>query len=171
MATSRGFGAPFVFRPLDAQDVQAIRAWRELGPYAEYDPAPADQAHLLDSAYGPYAIAAPAGELVGFCCFGPDARVSGGDYSDERPLDLALGARPNLTGRGFELTFVRALLSFARQRFVAESFRATIAADNRRDVRMLGQWSAFKVTGQFTTSQGGGKRDFFVLTLKDRRAG
>jgi ribosomal-protein-alanine N-acetyltransferase len=171
MTTSPGIGAPFVFRPLTREDVWAITSWRDLGPYAEYDPAPADPSGVLDSAYGPYAIITPAGELVGFCRFGPAARVAGGDYLDERPLDLDFGVRPNLTGRGFEITFVRALLGFTRQRFVAESYRVTFPESNRRGIRLLGQWSGFKVTGELTVDGDGGKQTFTVLTLTDRRSG
>ena len=38
-------------------------------------------------------------QLIGFCCFGPDARVTGFAY-DEDSLDIGAGLRPDLTGRG-----------------------------------------------------------------------
>jgi hypothetical protein len=171
MATSRAPGFPFVFRPLSEQDVQAIRTWRDLGPWGEYDPAPADPAVALDTPYGSYAIATPDGDLVGFCCFGPAARAPGGDYADERPLDLDFGVRPNLTGRAFETMFVRALLDFARRRFTAASYRATIPASHHRTMRLLGQWADFAVAGELTASQGGGTQTYTVLTLTDRGPG
>lgn len=171
MATSRAPGSPFIFRPLSEQDVREIRAWRDLGPYAEYDPTPADEPQIRDSAYGPYAIATPDGELVAFCCFGPAARAPGGDYSDDGPLDLDVGVRPNLTGRPFETAFVHALLDFVRRRFTAESYRASIEESHRRTMRLLGQWANFTVAGQFTADRNGGKQTFTVLTLTDRGPG
>jgi hypothetical protein len=76
--------------------------------------------------------------------------------------------RPNLTGRAFETTFVRALLSFARQRFVAEGYRATCAASDRRAIRLLGQWADFKVAGQFAADRNGVAQQYVVLTLTER---
>jgi hypothetical protein len=47
-----------------------------------------------------------AGEVgqIGFCCFGPDAQLRGGDYH-EPALDVGLGLRPDLVGKGLEVAF------------------------------------------------------------------
>ncbi len=162
--------APLVFRPLGESDAQAILTWRYPGPYAVYDPDPADLAGMLDPANVYLAITTPDDEPLGFCCFGPDARVPGGDYADERPLDLGCGLRPDLTGRGLGIGFLRAILDVARQRFSAEAYRVTIAAFNRRAIRMC-QVAGFQVSSQFSTGRSGSLSDFVVLTLSDCRAG
>ena len=76
------------------------------------------------------------GELVGFCCFGPAARVAGGDYRREELLDVGLGLRPDLTGRGLGLAFVRAVLAHAGATRAPAGYRLTVAAFNRRAVRV-----------------------------------
>ncbi len=72
------------FRPLDASDARAILAWRYEGPYAVYNPQPPDLAAavaiLIDPANAYFAARDETGALVGFCCFGADARVPGGDW-------------------------------------------------------------------------------------------
>jgi hypothetical protein len=78
----RDFGGALVFRPLSEMDARAMVEWRYEGPYAFYDAHPDDLTGLLDPENAYYAVTDSEGELLGFCCFGADARVKGGDYQD-----------------------------------------------------------------------------------------
>ena len=128
----------FSFRPISEEDARAILQWRYEAPYSIYNP---DPAHLeeeltvfLDPRYAYHSIVTGQSELVGYCCFGRDAQVPGGDYSKDA-LDVGAGLRPDLTGRGLGSSFLDAILVFAGERFAPAVFRATVAAFNRRALR------------------------------------
>jgi [ribosomal protein S18]-alanine N-acetyltransferase len=79
------------------------------------------------------------GDLVGYLCFGEDARVAAGRrtgvYEREAALDVGLGMRPDLTGRGLE-EFLHAGLRLARETYSPQAFRLTVATFNRRAIRV-----------------------------------
>lgn len=121
----------FRFAPMTESDAHSVARWRYTGPYAAYD-CPTDEADdsvrlMLDPANQYFAARDRAGALVGYCCFGPDARVPGGDYADESALDVGLGLHPDLTGHGLGPAFVRAIASLARERLVLRRFGGSSA--------------------------------------------
>jgi ribosomal-protein-alanine N-acetyltransferase len=126
-------------RLLTKLDARAILGWRYDPPYDVYnlDAGEGEETirALLNPAYAYHAIDDEQGELVAACCFGLDARVSGGDYGADA-LDVGMGVRPDLTGQGRGSAFVEAVLDFARREFAPSAFRVTIAAFNRRAQRV-----------------------------------
>ncbi len=69
----------FRFSPITEVDACAVAAWRYDGPYAAEN-HPADQVDdtvrlMLDPTTRYCAVRDERGDLVGYCCFGPDARV------------------------------------------------------------------------------------------------
>lgn len=118
-----------------------IANWRYDPPYALYnlaaDSAGADEAirALADPSNGYFAVTDEREELVAFRCFGVEARVAGGDYSEDA-LDTGGGLRPDLTGRGLGLSVLQAGLSFGTERFHPIAFRVTVAAFNQRALRV-----------------------------------
>jgi RimJ/RimL family protein N-acetyltransferase len=92
----------------------------------------------LDPAHAEEIIAdylEPRNALVGFCCFGPDARVPGGAYDDDL-LDIGMGVRPDLTGHGHGHRYARAVLDFAARTYAPNGYRVTITAFNHRARRV-----------------------------------
>ncbi len=63
--------------------------------------------------------------------------MPGGDYNGYNALDVGLGLRPDLTGRGMGLAFLQAILDFAKRQYETDRFRATITAFNRRSLRIF----------------------------------
>ncbi len=129
----------YSFRPIRRSDAEEISRWRYPEPYATYDGDPSSVPGLLDPRYNYHAVTDPGGDLVGYFCFGADATVPAGrrlGIYDEGALDVGLGMRPDLTGRGMGLDFVRAGLGFAQQAFAPPAFRLTVAASNGRAVRV-----------------------------------
>jgi ribosomal-protein-alanine N-acetyltransferase len=100
--------------------------------------------------------------LLGFCSFGADARVPGGDYSAEA-ADIGLGLRPERTGRRLSRRVIPAVLEFARDNFHPRHFRVTIAAFNLRAQKA---WSAagFRKSAEFASKADGKK---FYIYLRD----
>lgn len=130
---------PYAFHPMDEASARETLAWRYEPPYDFYNPNPDDVDEtvqfFLDPHNAYHAITGDDGELVGYCCFGLDARVPGGDYSTTA-LDVGLRMRPDLTGQGRGLDFVTAILDFARQTFAPQALRVTVATFNKRAMRV-----------------------------------
>jgi len=130
------------FTPLDAADARAIRQWRYEEPYAVYngDGGSDDLSEELDHRSPYYAVRDEHGELVGFFNFGTSAYVweslEAGLYGDDNSIAVGLGLRPDLTGKGLGLNFVRAGLAFAGKQFAPASFRLFVLAFNERAIRV-----------------------------------
>jgi ribosomal-protein-alanine N-acetyltransferase len=123
------------FRPFTPADARAIADWRYGGEYAVYDHGPESAEALLDPAYEYYAAVAAGGELVGYCCFGADARVPG-LAPEDGTLDVGGGLRPDLTGIGLGGGFLRATCNLGRELHAPRRFRVVVAAFNRRAQRV-----------------------------------
>lgn len=132
----------FIYSPMDEASARAIAQWRYNPPYNVYDCASnAVLEHvqtLLTPHYHYYAVQNEAGDLIGFRCFGEDARVPGGDYSAEA-LDMGGGLRPDHTGCGFGRGFMESAIQFAKLHFAPVAFRATVASFNLRALRVCEQ--------------------------------
>ena len=130
---------PFTFQPLDESAARVVLAWRYPPPYEIYNEKPDSFEQVVQEVLRPdyhyYRIAESGDRLVAYCCFGLDARVSGGDYAAEA-LDLGLMVRPDLTGRGRGGEFAAAVLEFARRTFPHTVWRVTIAEFNQRAQRV-----------------------------------
>jgi ribosomal-protein-alanine N-acetyltransferase len=130
---------PFTFRKMDEPSAHKIIRWRYDPPYDMYncDPNNAEETikSFLDPQYQYHSLWDKAGELVGYCCFGEDARVPGGIYGAQA-LDIGGGLRPDLTGQGLGSGFMEATIEFARRHFAPVAFRATVAAFNERALRV-----------------------------------
>jgi ribosomal-protein-alanine N-acetyltransferase len=154
------------FRPITAADAHIILGWRYTPPYDFYnhDPAEidADLAVQLDPVNAYHAMVDERGELRGFCCFGPDARVPGGDYGDDGSLDVGAGMRPDLTGQGAGGGFIAAVVAFGQERYRPPAFRATVAAFNQRSIRACEQ-AGFRQAARFISTRG----DEFVVLVRD----
>jgi len=126
--------------PMTETVALAILHWQYPEPYALYNLKVENEAEeircFLDPRNDYNALHDETGRLVGFCCFGQEARVPGGDYSEEA-LDIGLGMRPDLIGQGFGGAFLAAILAFADQEFTPKRLRATIAMFNGRSMRVF----------------------------------
>lgn len=150
--------------PIGEEDARAIVAWRYDAPYSFYNSAPEDLDNLLRPEYAYHAGRTEQDELIGFACFGPDARVRGGDYADDNSvLDIGGGLRPDLTGKGLGLDLLESVLEFARGEFPARAFRTTIASFNQRAIRVC-QKAGFVREQTFVVQREGGEVEFVVMT-------
>jgi RimJ/RimL family protein N-acetyltransferase len=96
-------------------------------------------------------------EVVGYACFGTEARVPG---LAERPgvLDVGVGMRPDLTGQGRGRPFAEAVLEHGRELAGASRLRAVVQDWNSRSIRLL-EGLGFAATGEHLV----GERRFVVL--------
>src|SRR5260370_40938601 len=117
------------FCDMDRRAADAIVSWRYEPPYDFYDLADIDDLDefLAESRWGVSLFGAYAdGELVGYIDLNRD-----GDG-----VEIGLGLRPDMTGRGHGLAFVEAILDFARERFALQRFRLKVARFNERAIRV-----------------------------------
>jgi [ribosomal protein S18]-alanine N-acetyltransferase len=120
-------------RPLQARDAQAIADWRYQGPWSVYDSRPGDDP--LSAVAGYDAIVDDAGRLVGFVCVGQEARVPGLAEADGI-VDIGVGMRPDLVGRGLGRQFGAVVLDHLRSRCGDRPLRAVVQGWNERSLRL-----------------------------------
>ena len=160
------------FHPLGEAEARLVLSWQYPLPYDLYNMSP-DAAEeqtvriLLDAGNGYYAMLDEADAVVGFCCFGPDARVAGGDYGVWM-LDIGLGLRPELTGCGLGLMMADAVLAFAAEAYGPCDLRVTIAEFNVRAQRVWMR-SGCELSQRFERAKDG--LAFVVLTRPSVLAG
>ena len=123
--------------PLDESAAREIFRWRYQPPYDIYNLEDSEESlfYALEPENNFYKIQDDLGKLVGFCSFGKDGQVPGGNYTDPA-LDIGMGIRPDLTGKGCGADFAAAVLDFARKEFAPRQFRVTIATFNQRARRV-----------------------------------
>jgi RimJ/RimL family protein N-acetyltransferase len=118
---------------LTEADANEIAKWRYGDAYSLYDVDDAER--LLDPAYEYHAAVGRDDELVGYCCFGADARVPGlGEDADV--LDVGGALRPDLTGIGLGAGFLRAACRLGEELHNPGAYRVVIAAFNKRAQRV-----------------------------------
>ena len=156
-----------VFAPMNETAVQLMLDWRYPPPYDIYNATAAgpeaiaeNRAYLLNPDNHFYRILLPDDSFAAFCSFGEDGQVPGGNYT-KPALDIGLGVRPDLTGRGLGETFVQAVIQFAGETFQPICLRVTIAAFNMRAQRV---WQKQGFVPVETFEAVGSKRPFTIFT-------
>lgn len=150
-------------------EARAINAWRYEPPYAFYNPDPEALddilAQMLDGTY--YAVMDAQDAMIGFVAFGATAQIPGGHthgvYRDQA-LDIGLGMRPDLTGRGFGLEFLRVCIDFARERYAPPMLRLSVATFNQRAITVY-ERAGFQSGPVVPSPTADGETDFLVMTL------
>jgi ribosomal-protein-alanine N-acetyltransferase len=148
-------------RPTTRSDADLFCTWRYGGLYAMYDQRPELRANYLEPSFRYHSVGDESGSLVGFCCFGADARVLGIAY-DEGALDIGLGMSPALAGRGHGVAFVAAIVDFATRHFQPPGLRLTVAAFNRRAI-VVYERSGFVEVARHQLRRYGVTLDFIVM--------
>ena len=107
-----------------------VAAWHYEPPYDFYDLAsdPADAATMCDPARAAHhrAVLGASGDLEAFWYF---------DWHPE-VVEVGIGLRPDLTGRGLGESFLRAQLDYATGEWRPTTFRLFVAAWNERAIRL-----------------------------------
>ncbi len=157
---------PLSFIPLDEAAAREIVRWRYDPPYDFYNYRPEETEkeirYLADPVNNLFGIFERQEELIGFCSYGADARVPGGNYAADA-LDIGLGLRPDLTGRGLGGAVIRELLEFVEKKRPSTHLRVTIASFNGR-ARRAWQKAGFVETSRFKCSGDGSE---FAILVKE----
>ncbi len=159
----------FTFMLMEEADAREVRTWHYAEPYAIYSmgaDAEDDPSELLDRRSPYYAVCDETGVLVGYFCYGTSAQVwqyeTPGLYSEDATIDIGLGMRPDLTGKGLGLAWVKAGLDFARENFQPRTFRLVVLTFNERAIRVY-ERAGFARVRVFTHKNIYGERDFLEM--------
>ena len=120
-------------QPASAETLAEIGRWRYDPPYDFYD---GDADPVLNPERF-YEALGEDGALVGFLYFEEKGNA----------LEIGLGLRPELTGRGRGLEFFLAGLEFGRERFRPERMILNVAAFNERAISVY-ERAGFRETGR-----------------------
>lgn len=133
-------------------DIEAVLGWRYQGEYARYNLNAAHRTTLQDPANGFLAIRRD-GELIGHVCTGSEARVVG-MVEDPALIDVGVGMRPDLTGRGESSRVMSAVLKqLGDQRGGGVVFRAVVMRWNIR-ARRAAENAGFAFAGTHQNESG-----------------
>ena len=138
-------------RMLTEADGRAIASWRYPGRDATYDVG-----EIVTSDQGHWAVVRHD-QLVGYCCFGLEARVPGVD-EQAGTLDVGYGLRPDLVGQGLGPSFVSEILRFGIDQFAPTRLRLLILTWNERS-RKVAEKVGFRKEGIIASDEG----EFFVM--------
>jgi len=143
----------FIFRPLRRPDVESIITWHYDAPYTQYDGERIASSFVMFLrhrrrltllGYEYYAVDSTNGDFIGFFTFKKLSRNT---------INIGLGLRPDLTGKGYGLDFVQAGMKFAKGRYAPASFHLTVAPFNERAIKVYKR-AGFKCLKRVLTLRG-----------------
>jgi len=139
-------------RPLTEARGHDIATWRYPGPYSTYDVG-----EVVTAADGYWAVVGEGEDLVGYCCFGQEARVPG--VSEQHgTLVIGYGLRPERVGKGLGRAFATTIVDFAIDEFSPQQLRMLVLSWNQRS-RKVAEALGFQQRAIVRS----GKRDFLVM--------
>jgi len=126
------------FIPTDEASAREFLRWNYQVPYEVYNYSPEhfeeDLAYHIDPANNLYSMYIED-ELAGYCSYGRDAQVPGGDYTEEA-LDIGMMIKPELTGQGHGSEYAYAVIQNGISKYHPKRLRVTILATNLRAIRV-----------------------------------
>lgn len=152
------------YRPAEKKHAREFVQWVYESPYDVYNCPPEEIDNVVQYNIDPrnnvYAMLDQNEELMGYCSYGKDAQVPGGDYSEEA-LDIGLMIKPELTGQGMGATFAKEVIRNGIAKYEPKKLRLTIAAFNKRAMRT---WEKNGFEQNQTFERSINKMEFVVMT-------
>lgn len=152
---------------MDKEKAKEICSWKYTSPYNAYNIPSTEESltELLNSSY--YVAVDENNELVGFYYFGKCAQVSSGRefgaYRDTNVVDIGLGLRPDLCGKGNGLEFLRKCTVLGETLYSNKNFRITLPTFNKRAITVCKQFG-FKAEDSFEIISKGNKASYITMT-------
>ncbi|GCE30676.1 N-acetyltransferase [Dictyobacter alpinus] len=159
------------FTFMTAQDAHTIAQWRYEEPYSIYNLDAASDGYLqemLEPRSPHYSIKDEQGELIGFANFGTSAQVWGSEvpalYGENNIITIGIGMRPDLTGKGQGSVFLKAILTFTREKFAPDQVRLFVLPFNQRAIHLYEKMGFRRVGSYMQESKLHGKREFIEMS-------
>ena len=147
-------------RQMSDPEARSIATWHYDPPYSFYDWT-ADENDLAELLSG------EARQGVYFSALGADDELVGffGFKQEGATVEVGLGLRPDLTGRGLGLAFVEQGLDFARATFGPKRFSLSVAVFNERAIRVY-ERVGFERVRAFDHETNGGIHPFVEMARR-----
>jgi [ribosomal protein S18]-alanine N-acetyltransferase len=147
----------FTFQTRTGEDARQIASWHYPPPYDFYDldQDPEDLAQFLNQETWQkpyYSVFNEENELVGFFTFKQDGQT----------VEIGLGLRPDLTGKGLGLAFINAGLAFGQEHFSVGGWSLSVATFNTRAIRLY-EYAGFTPLTTFLQHTNGGEYEFLRM--------
>jgi ribosomal-protein-alanine N-acetyltransferase len=157
---------PLVFKPMLREYAKQVCAWQYPPPYDFYN-MNFDEESIGELLNGDYIAAFDAkSEMIGFFCSGQTARVPGGYsagiYEEDDRLDIGLGMKPSMTGKGLGSSFVSQGLKYIKENRDHDRFRLVVATFNTRAIRVY-RHNGFRDKATFQSSVHGNSVAFLHM--------
>ncbi len=127
------------YRLADEKAAREFLSWKYPSPYDIYNALPEfydeDLRYQTDPMNNIYGMYSQDNELIGYCSYGFDAQVPGGDYSEDA-LDIGLMVKPELTDMKLGSHFVCEVIRNGIEKYHPVKLRVTIAQFNKRALRV-----------------------------------
>jgi ribosomal-protein-alanine N-acetyltransferase len=146
----------FRFAPLSHADVAVMRTWRYEEPYEEYDPAVDDPPELDGAPDMTWLAASLEGDddLAGFVMCRADGEA----------VEIGLGLRPDLTGRGLGVSFIDAIMAEVRSRRDPTAIWLDVFPWNARAITVYERCGFVRGQEYLRRFEGGVERTFLRMT-------
>lgn len=153
------------YRPADEAYAREFLQWQYEAPYDIYNFPPAQLEkyvqYNIDPSNNVHAMFDQEDKLIGYCSYGRDAQVPGGDYSEEA-LDIGMMIKPEWTGQGMGSDFASEVIQNGIDKYAPKKLRVTIAAFNKR-ARRVWEKNGFQQTQTFKRKEDG--MEFVIMTF------
>ena len=145
---------------MTTEHARLISCWKYNGVYSFYDHNENNVEGYMDGTH--FACMAESGELIGYFCFGENARIPTIEENvyDDGFLDVGLGLRPDLCGKKYGPAFLDKGIDYAQQKFNTKCFRLSVASFNERAIKVYTK-AGFYVECEVTNSYFMNK--FFIM--------
>jgi [ribosomal protein S18]-alanine N-acetyltransferase len=153
---------------MNEEDAREVCRWCYEEIYSIYsmDGSTECASELLSGSY--HCVKDDNNKMIGFYCFGEAAQVPIGNmyeaYKDKDFMDIGLGMRPDLCGKGNGYEFLSKEIEFAKVFLGVEKLRLTVAEFNQRAVRLY-EKAGFKRLMDFNRTNENGTTRFIVMEL------
>lgn len=154
----------FTLKPMNEEEARMISEWHYEDSYSFYDfnNDLEDAREFLDFTNRPvnkyFSVINEAGELAGFYEF----------KQKDNGIEIGLGMRPNLTGRGLGLSFLESGIEFIKEKFSPNLITLQVLSSNRR-AQIVYERAGSKATRLVMVKNDLGMHEFVEMALTDTR--
>lgn len=151
---------------MSIEDAKQVASWRYEEPYSLYNmtDTPEEIEELTDGTY--FSVRLEETGIIGYFCYGKSAQVPSaikkGLYNKEGFLDIGLGMKPELTGQGNGLNFIKAGLQFGKEKYDLNLNRLSVANFNKRAINLYKK-VGFKPVAEFINKNGETAVEFTIM--------
>lgn len=156
----------FKFQVMQHPSASEIVTWNYGGIYGIYDFSKLKEevSELMNGDY--FEVKDERAEIIGFLCCGESARVPGGYkagiYKQEGYVDIGIGLKPDLTGKGHGLSFINQCMNYLTNPGEISKFRLVVAQFNERAIKVY-EKAGFKKDIKFESKVHGNKQNFLLM--------